>query len=53
MPFSADPMMMYILSGCSLNNFHEISKFAENREPTKPMSFPIFYGVTDEDYYDK
>ena len=53
LPFSADPMMMYMLSGYSLNNFHEISKFAENREPTKPMSFPIFYWITDEDYYDK
>ena len=53
LPFSADPMMMYILSWYSLDNFSNISKFANDWQPPKPMSFPIFLGVSDEDYYDK
>ena len=53
LPFSADPMLMFILSGHTLNNFSEISEFAENRQSKRAMSFPIFYGITDEDYYNK
>ena len=53
LPFSADPMIMYILSGHTLNSFSEISKFVENRQSKRLLSFPIFYGITDEDYYDK
>jgi hypothetical protein len=46
-------MIMYILSGHTLNSFSEISKFVENRQSKRLMSFPVFYGITDEDYYDK
>lgn len=53
LPFAADPMIMYMLSWYTLNNFSETSKFADNRKSQKPMSFPIFFGITDEDYYDK
>ena len=53
LPFAADPMIMYILSWYTLNNLSETSKFADNRESQKPMSFPIFFGITDEDYYNK
>lgn len=53
LPFAADPMIMYILSGYTLDNFSNITDFAYDREPQKPMSFPVFFWITDEDYYNK
>ena len=53
LPFAADPMVMYLLPWYTLTGFSDISNFAYDRESPKPMSFPIFFGITDEDYYDK
>ena len=53
LPFAADPMIMYMLPGYTLTGFSDISNFAYDREPQKPMSFPIFFWITDEDYYNK
>ena len=53
LPFSIDPMIMYVLSWYSTqSNFPEILNFAydRNNKPSKPMSFPIFFGITKEDY---
>lgn len=53
LPFAADPMIMYMLPWLTLSKFSDISNFANNREFRKPMSFPIFFWITDEDYYNK
>ena len=54
LPFSADPMIMYVLSGYDFqNNFSEILEFVHNREAKKPRAFPIFFGLLDEDYYNE
>lgn len=54
LPFSADPMIMYVLSGYYFqSNFSEISEFIYNRESKKPRSFPVFFGLLDEDYYNE
>ncbi len=53
LPFAADPMIMYMLPWYTLTGFSDISNFAYDREPQKPMSFPIFFWITDEDYYNK
>ena len=53
MPFAADPMIMYILPWYTLTWFSDISNFAYDRESQKPMSFPIFFWITNEDYYNK
>ena len=53
LPFAADPIIMYMLPWLTLTWFLNISDFAYDRESQKPMSFPIFFGITDEDYYNK
>ena len=53
LPFSADPMIMYILPWYTLSDFLNVSNFAYDRISQKPMSFPVFFGITDEDYYNK
>lgn len=53
LPFAVDPMIMYMLPWLNLTGFSYISDFAYDRESQKPMSFPIFFGITDEDYYNK
>ncbi len=54
LPFSADPMIMYAFSWySSANNFYEISEFVLNREPTRAISFPLFFGITSEDFENK
>ena len=53
LPFAADPMIMYMLPWHILTWFLDISNFAYDRETVKPMSFPIFFWITDEDYYNK
>ena len=53
LPFAADPMIMYMLPWHILTGFLDISNFAYDRESQKPMSFPIFFWITDEDYYNK
>ena len=53
LPFSADPMIMYILSGYNLTDLDDITNFAYDRASRNPIAFPIFYGITDEDYYGK
>ena len=53
LPFAADPMIMYILPWYTLTWFSDISNFAYDRESQKPMSFPIFFWITNEDYYNK
>ena len=53
LPFAADPMIMYMLPGINLTGFSYISDFAYDRESQKPTSFPIFFWITDEDYYNK
>ena len=51
LPFAADPMMMYVSNGYSLkSNFSEIADFVYDWESKKPWSFPIFFGIVDEDY---
>jgi len=51
LPFAVDPMIMYVLSGYSFqSNFSELSEFIYTWEAKKPMSFPIFFGIIDEDY---
>ena len=50
LPFAADPMVMYTFSGySSANTFYEISEFVLNWEPTRALSFPLFFGLTTED----
>ena len=54
LPFAADPMVMYAHSWYSWpNNFYEISEYAFNREPIRTLSFPLFFGITSEDFEDK
>ena len=53
LPFAADPMIMYMLPGTILTGFSDIPNFAYDRFSQKPMSFPIFFWMTDEDYYSK
>lgn len=54
LPFAADPMIMYVLPGYYFqNNFSELSEFIYDREVKKPRSFPVFFGLLDEDYYDE
>jgi hypothetical protein len=54
LPFAADPMIMYVLPGYYFqNNFSELSEFIYDREAKKPRSFPVFFGLLDEDYYDE
>lgn len=53
LPFAADPMIMYILSGYNLNNFSDILNFVDNRASRNHIAFPIFYWISDEDYYGK
>lgn len=53
LPFAADPMIMYTLPWHTLTGFSNISNFAYDWESQKPTSFPIFFGITDEDYYNK
>lgn len=53
LPFAVDPMIMYILPWYTLTNFSDIWNFAYDRPSPKPLSFPIFFWITDEDYYDK
>lgn len=51
LPFAADPMVMYAISWYSgPNNFYAISEYITNREPEKPLSFPLFFGINSEDY---
>ena len=53
LPFAVDPIIMYVSSEFTLNNFSQINDFINQRTSRKPMSFPIFFGITDEDYYNK
>jgi len=51
LPFAADPMIMYAITWYSgPNNFYTISEYITNREPEKPLSFPLFFGINTEDY---
>jgi len=53
MPFAADPMITYLISWYTLNNsFYWISEFVLNWEPVRSLSFPLFFGINSEDYYD-
>ena len=53
LPFSADPMIMYTISWYPwVSNFYDISEFVLNREPIRALSFPLFFGVTSEDFGD-
>lgn len=52
MPFSADPMITYVISWYELNDsFYWISEFVLGREPIRSLSFPLFFGINSEDYY--
>jgi len=54
LPFSADPMIMYTISGYNeANNFYGISEFVLNRKPIRTLSFPLFFGITNEDFENK
>lgn len=54
LPFAADPMIMYATTWYSLpNSFYDISEFVLNREPTRSLSFPLFFGIDTEDANDK
>lgn len=51
LPFAADPMIMYTITWySSQNNFHSIFEYVLSREPEKPLSFPLFFGINTEDY---
>lgn len=51
MPFAADPMIMYVLSGYSIQStFLDIYNFVCDWSSKKPRSFPLFYWISDEDY---
>lgn len=54
LPFAADPMIMYAVSWyLTQNDFPSIYNFVYDREGNIPLSFPIFFGITSEDYYDQ
>ena len=54
MPFAADPMIMYVLSGYSIQStFLDIYNFVCDWSSKKPRSFPLFYWISDEDYDNK
>jgi hypothetical protein len=54
LPFAADPMVMYTLPDYSWpNNFYQISEYTLNREPIKVLAFPLFFGLTSEDFEDR
>ena len=54
LPFAADPMVMYVLSGYSwLSNFDKISEYVSDRESVRTLSFPLFFGILEEDFEDK
>lgn len=54
LPYSADPMITYSLSGIlEESSFSNIYKSINNRTPSKAMSLPLFFGLTDDDYSNK
>jgi len=54
MPFAADPMIMYVMTWYSVQStFLDIYNFVCDWTSRKPRSFPLFYGITDEDYDNK
>jgi len=54
LPFSADPMIMYVMSWYTdMNDFYSISELVLNWESTRPLSFPLFFGLDSEDFYDR
>ena len=51
LPFAADPMIMYTVETYTWDSsFNNISEFTYNRTSKKPLSFPLFFGITDDDY---
>ena len=51
LPFAADPMVMYVLSWYSWqSNFDKISEYVSDREPIRTLSFPLFFGIVEEDF---
>lgn len=54
LPFAADPMIMYTITWFSTSNsFYNISEYTFNWESIKPMSFPLFFGISIEDIKNK
>jgi len=54
MPFAADPMVSYVISWhLTQNDFSSIYDFVYNRENTVPLSFPLFFGIVGDDFYDR
>ncbi len=54
LPFAADPMIMYAMTWyTSTNSFYEISEYVLDRNPVRPLSFPLFFGIDSQDFYDK
>jgi hypothetical protein len=44
LPFAADPMIMYTLSGNEIHsNFADIQDFVYDWTPRKNLSFPVFF----------
>ena len=53
MPFAADPMVMYTVSWQLLqNDFSAIHNFVYDRKNSVPLSFPLFFGIVSDDFYD-
>ena len=53
LPFAADPMIMYTLSGNEIHsNFADIQDFVYDWTPRKNLSFPVFFWITPDDYDD-
>jgi len=53
LPFAADPMIMYTLPWYNIqSNFSEILNltYDRNKHKKKPMSFPVFFWLSREDY---
>lgn len=53
LPFSIDPMIMYSSLELNYNDFSTITDTIYNREPEIQSSFPIFFGITNEDLNNK
>ena len=52
-PFAADPMVLYTTVSPIPTNFDSIWESVYNRDPTIQIAFPIFFGISSEDFENK
>lgn len=50
LPFAADPMILYTTTSQIPKNFDDIYDIIFTRDPVVQIAFPVFFGITNEDY---